>query len=597
LKNSKLQNLDDKEKLPSAGYRKDSTDKSKNLAIEKTLKNDDNLVLRNSQIQIKYILNNKNGNLKGINSNNITNPNLYQTNAEIAKKPFLGEKKISETLLEKEKRILGNFTKIEKLRNLELKDLDSLEMGMSQTYSSNPNGDSTWRNAHLSNAEADSKNENKTDLLIKRKSSSEITCNSGAGNYVDENKENVKPIPVTNFNNNRNKDTDELPLNNNQANNFETNNHLNKLNKVPEITNNTRESKFHKIEAAYLKKDHLRDSLEKSNSNKNQKEKENEVTNLIINNIAKNLNCSNGKKKETSINPLINNKKINIDINNYNSNDNANEDTKESNQSCKSPNVLNPQIPHEYLEDIHQTLTQEEVQTPSFFGYMKNHTDINEQMRAILVDWIIEVHSKFNLKEETLFVCVFIIDKFLKNEVIPRSKLQLLGVASIMIACKQEEIYSPSIRDFVFITDNAYTKQEIFNMEYHILKVLEFNTVMPSSLRFYELIALDFNFDIKQFNFGLYLLELYLIDYRMTKYLPSVIACTAAYIVMKFFKLANYTKIYSNWNRNTNSSSLIKDCAREICFLVDNINGSSLKATKKKFSQEKYDAVSLINFF
>ena len=120
--------------------------------------------------------------------------------------------------------------------------------------------------------------------------------------------------------------------------------------------------------------------------------------------------------------------------------------------------------------------------------------------------------------------------------------------------------------------------------------------VFASSLRFYELIALEFKFETKHFNFGLYLLQLYLIDYRMTKYIPSVIACTAAYIVMKFFKLPNYTKIYSDWNKNTNSSSVIKDCAREICFLVDNINGSSLKATKKKFSQDKYDQVSLINF-
>jgi hypothetical protein len=122
----------------------------------------------------------------------------------------------------------------------------------------------------------------------------------------------------------------------------------------------------------------------------------------------------------------------------------------------------NPQIPEEYLNDIHKALTAEESVIPSVFGYMKNHTDINEQMRAILIDWIIEVHSKFNLQEETLFLCVNIIDKYLKIETIPRSKLQLLGVSSIMIACKQEEIYSPSIRDFVFITDNAYSKQEIF---------------------------------------------------------------------------------------------------------------------------------------
>jgi cyclin B len=166
-----------------------------------------------------------------------------------------------------------------------------------------------------------------------------------------------------------------------------------------------------------------------------------------------------------------------------------------------------------------------------------------------------------------------------------------------MIACKQEEIYSPSIRDFVCITDNAYTKKEIFEMEFQILKTMEFNTVSPSSLRFFELIAMDFNFNSKEYNFGLYLLELYLIDYRMTKFIPSVIACSAAYIVMKFFKLENYPKIYTDWNINSGSSSVVKDCAREMCFLVDNITGSTLQATKKKFSHEKYDMVSEINFF
>ena len=133
-------------------------------------------------------------------------------------------------------------------------------------------------------------------------------------------------------------------------------------------------------------------------------------------------------------------------------------------------------------------------------------------------------------------------------------------------------------------------------MEYKVLKILEFNIVFPSSLRFYELISLDFKFDSKQFNFGLYLLQLYLIDYRMTKFFPSVIACTAAYIVMKFFKLVNYNRLYTTWNKNTNSSTVVKDCAREICFLVDNISQSSLKATKNKFSEEKYNSVSLINF-
>lgn len=82
-------------------------------------------------------------------------------------------------------------------------------------------------------------------------------------------------------------------------------------------------------------------------------------------------------------------------------------------------------------------------------------------MRAILVDWIIEVHLKFKLLPETLFVTVSLIDRFLEKQVVSRTKLQLVGVTAMLIASKYEEIYAPEVRDFVFITDNAYSRSEI----------------------------------------------------------------------------------------------------------------------------------------
>ena len=86
-------------------------------------------------------------------------------------------------------------------------------------------------------------------------------------------------------------------------------------------------------------------------------------------------------------------------------------------------------------------------------------------MRAILVDWIIEVHLKFKLMPETLFITVSIIDRFLERVQIKRHNLQLVGVTAMLIASKYEEIYAPEVNDFVYITDNAYTKQQIFEME------------------------------------------------------------------------------------------------------------------------------------
>jgi len=96
-------------------------------------------------------------------------------------------------------------------------------------------------------------------------------------------------------------------------------------------------------------------------------------------------------------------------------------------------------------------------------------------MRAILVDWLVEVHLKFKLVPESLYLTVNLIDRYLEREQVNRQKLQLVGVTAMLIACKYEEIYPPIVKDFVYITDNAYTKEEILEMERKMLSVLDFN--------------------------------------------------------------------------------------------------------------------------
>jgi hypothetical protein len=119
-------------------------------------------------------------------------------------------------------------------------------------------------------------------------------------------------------------------------------------------------------------------------------------------------------------------------------------------------------------------------------SYFDKHKDINKQMRAILIDWLVEVHLKFKLLAETLYVTVSIIDRFLERDSVPRAKLQLVGVTSMLIASKYEEIYAPEIRDFVYITDKAFTKDEIIEMEHRILSKLNFDVTTPSTYRFLE---------------------------------------------------------------------------------------------------------------
>lgn len=91
-------------------------------------------------------------------------------------------------------------------------------------------------------------------------------------------------------------------------------------------------------------------------------------------------------------------------------------------------------------------------------------------MRTILTDWLIDVHLKFDLLPETLFLTVNLIDRYLeKGPRVEKSKFQLVGIAALFIACKYEEIYPPEVKDLIYVCDNAYNKKELFEQEGNIL--------------------------------------------------------------------------------------------------------------------------------
>ena len=99
----------------------------------------------------------------------------------------------------------------------------------------------------------------------------------------------------------------------------------------------------------------------------------------------------------------------------------------------------------------------------------------------ILVDWLVEVHNNFKLEHETLYISINILDRYLSLVEVERNQLQLVGVTSLLLACKYEEIYPPLVKDCVYVTDRAYTHQEVLDMEFHILFVLEYNLSAPNA--------------------------------------------------------------------------------------------------------------------
>ena len=120
-----------------------------------------------------------------------------------------------------------------------------------------------------------------------------------------------------------------------------------------------------------------------------------------------------------------------------------------------------PQQCAEYIGDVIANMKREECYDTPRNSYMKQQVDINEKMRGILVDWIVEVHLRFKLLPETLFLTVNLIDRYLQKTQIMRTRLQLVAVGALLIASKYEEIYVPELSDFAYISDNAYTTKEI----------------------------------------------------------------------------------------------------------------------------------------
>lgn len=264
--------------------------------------------------------------------------------------------------------------------------------------------------------------------------------------------------------------------------------------------------------------------------------------------------------------------------------------------SSTSDTFLNkcPENVSEYVEDIFSYLKSLQNEHLPKKDYMKTQSDINEKMRGILIDWLIEVHLKFKLLPETLFLTINLIDRYLSSKNILRTKLQLIGVCCLFIACKYEEIYPPEIKDFVFITDKAYTKEEIIEMETDILRAVNFEITITSSLRYLEYYNLYLDLDENLFLFSRYLLELFLLEYKMIKYNYNLLAASSIYITFKITKRSYIDKIFL---LSGLSEEKLRECSKDICFILDRVETSSLQAVRKKFSLPKFNEVAKFSLF
>ncbi|XP_078438567.1 G2/mitotic-specific cyclin S13-7-like [Wolffia australiana] len=251
----------------------------------------------------------------------------------------------------------------------------------------------------------------------------------------------------------------------------------------------------------------------------------------------------------------------------------------------------------DYVEDIYKFYKHSE-NTLRPRDYMGSQIEINAKMRAILVDWLIEVHHKFELMPETLYLAVYIIDRYLSLETVLRRELQLVGMSSMLIACKYEEIWAPEVYDFICISDNAYSREQILAMEKTILDKLEWNITVPTPyvflVRFIKAAAPS---DVTELeNMAFFFAELGLMQYNFAiPYCASMVAAAAVYAARCTLKKGDDTAAWSETLRRHAgfSEEEVRECARLLVELHQSVGETKLKAAFKKYSNPRLGSVAL----
>lgn len=186
----------------------------------------------------------------------------------------------------------------------------------------------------------------------------------------------------------------------------------------------------------------------------------------------------------------------------------------------------------ELSSDIFPYMRELEIKYRPNPYYMDSQPELKWSYRSTLIDWIVQVHSRFQLLPETLYLTVNIIDRFLSKKAVTLNRFQLVGAAALFLAAKYEEINCPTLKDIIYMLDNAYTKEDIIKAEKFMIDALQFEIGWPGPMSFLRRIskADDYEYDVR--TLAKYLLETTVMDSKLAAAPPSWLA-TGAYFLSR----------------------------------------------------------------
>nr|XP_046237546.1 G2/mitotic-specific cyclin-B3 isoform X2 [Scatophagus argus] len=243
----------------------------------------------------------------------------------------------------------------------------------------------------------------------------------------------------------------------------------------------------------------------------------------------------------------------------------------------------------EYAKDIFDYLKHREEKFV-LSNYMHMQPSLNPEMRAILIDWLVEVQENFELYHETLYLAVKMADHYLSKTPVHREMLQLVGSTAMLIASKFEERSPPCVDDFLYICDDAYKREELISTEASILQALSFDINIPIAYRFLRRYAKCVSAGMDTLTLARYYCELSLMEMELVTERGSLLASACLLMALVTKDLGGWSPILQF--HSGYQTSHLAPVVRKLHAMLSAPPDDKLRAIRNKYSHKVFFEVA-----
>ncbi|CAI4047745.1 hypothetical protein SUVZ_12G2490 [Saccharomyces uvarum] len=245
----------------------------------------------------------------------------------------------------------------------------------------------------------------------------------------------------------------------------------------------------------------------------------------------------------------------------------------------------------EYASEIFYYLKELEVKYRPNPYYMQNQVELTWPFRRTMIDWLVQLHFRFQLLPETLYLTINIVDRFLSKKTVTLNRFQLVGVSALFIAAKFEEINCPTLDDLVYMLENTYNRDDIIKAEQYMIDTLEFEIGWPGPMPFLRRISKADDYDFEPRTLAKYLLETTIVEPRLVAAAPSWLAA-GAYFLSKIILGSNDWSLKHVFYSGYTSDQIISLAS----LILENCKSASRRhhSIWKKYSDQRHYRCSQI---